>query len=89
MGGYRVEVEHCRHQRQQEGNGEDREVQHGVLPGSHFSDPQLGLGLAGPEEGAAGRGAPQDPRANGSRGAWPRPGRAGGKSNGLPRRGGD
>ena len=29
-GGYRVEVEHRSHQRQQEGNSEDREVQHGA-----------------------------------------------------------
>lgn len=57
--GYRVEVEHCCHQRQQEGDGEDREVQHGLPAGATSRLParRRRLSLAGPEARACALGS--------------------------------
>lgn len=57
---YRVEVEHGAHQDQQEGDGEDGEVQHGRAgagekPGPH-PPPRGRKGRAGPGRAEAGRG---------------------------------
>lgn len=91
-GGYRVEVEHRCHQRQQEGNGEDREVQHG----SSAREPRLGSRARGaaPQPGQfCGMGvwaeAPGGPASQWAAGGGAGTGGAGGESNGAPRAGGE